>query len=178
MTSWADLFADHRTLRESAGRLLPEIRQQLHRLAREKHAQGTVPHRFSPKRNRDVIEWSLESEPLEGLRTGVAEARLTVLALTRASRRDHLDKLTVMVEGTRTDGSPWVVAAHLDGAEGEGACSHALLHCHVGPTLDHQPKIRVPLPALAPADLLDWALTVAIDGWEPAPWATVAPKGL
>lgn len=57
--------------------------------------------------------------------------------------------------------------------KGGGACGHAAFHCHVGPTLDHEPKVRVPLPAIGPAAALDWLLSIVIPAWEPAPWAGV-----
>ncbi|HEX4422555.1 MAG TPA: hypothetical protein VH165_31790 [Kofleriaceae bacterium] len=65
--------------------------------------------------------------------------------------------------------------------KGGGACGHAAFHCHVGLTLEHEPKVRVPLPAVAPADALDWLLSTVVPNWEPAPWtrifgAQVAPQ--
>lgn len=57
--------------------------------------------------------------------------------------------------------------------QGSGACGHAALHCHVGPTLDADPKVRVPLPPLPPADALDWILSQVVPGWEPTPWPEV-----
>ena len=57
--------------------------------------------------------------------------------------------------------------------QGSGACGHAAFHCHVGPTLDAEPKVRVPLPPLHPADALDWVLSQVVPGYEPAPWSDV-----
>ncbi|MCL2824561.1 MAG: hypothetical protein FWD57_11265, partial [Polyangiaceae bacterium] len=58
--------------------------------------------------------------------------------------------------------------------QGSGACGHAAFHCHIGPDLDAKPKLRIPLPAIGPADALDWVLSqLCGDGFEPAPWPQV-----
>jgi hypothetical protein len=90
-------------------------------------------------------------------------------------------QFTAMIEGTTPAGLPWAAAVHLEDdreaaeqdRKGGGACGHAAFHCHVGPTLDHEPKVRVPLPAVGPADALDWLLSIVVPAWEPAPWASV-----
>ena len=39
--------------------------------------------------------------------------------------------------------------------------------------LDHESKVRVPFPAVGPADALDWLLSIVVPAWEPAPWTDV-----
>jgi hypothetical protein len=39
--------------------------------------------------------------------------------------------------------------------------------------MEHEPKVRVPFPAVAPAGALDWLLSTVVPDWEPAPWADV-----
>jgi hypothetical protein len=104
---------------------------------------------------------------------------LGVFALVR--KGDAIRQFDVRATGERENGTPWVVAVHLsnDGAQkgqhGFGACGHAVLHCHVGPDMDAVPKVRVPLPALGPAEALDWVLSQLIPTprFEPAPWAEI-----
>jgi hypothetical protein len=103
-----------------------------------------------------------------------------VLALI-SRKADHVHQFTAMIEGTTRIGLPWAAAVHLEDdrapagqdRKGDGACGHAAFHCHVGPTLDHEPKVRVPLPAVGPAGALDWLLSIVVPAWEPAPWANV-----
>jgi hypothetical protein len=109
---------------------------------------------------------------------------LTILLSLNAST-GHLHELTLMVEGKKRDGAHWTIAIHLpddreekskDGdRQGHGACGHAALHCHVGPTLDDQPKVRVPLPPLPPATLLAWLMSQVVPtlAFEPSPWPDV-----
>jgi hypothetical protein len=106
---------------------------------------------------------------------------LTLLVLCNA-KTGRIHQVTASVEGTRDDGSTWVVAVHLPddrdrGADrqGSGACGHAALHCHIGPTYDAKPKLRVPLPALEVVDILDWLFSqiAADNAFERAPWDDV-----
>lgn len=106
---------------------------------------------------------------LEGL-PGLTRAALTVMVAFRP-RSERLDRATVMVEGETAAGAPIAIAVHLDPEpRSGGACGHALAHCHVGPTLESVPKIRVPFPLPGPVHALDWALSQLVPDWEPAPW--------
>jgi hypothetical protein len=85
-----------------------------------------------------------------------------------------------MVEGRTLQDAPWCVALHLQNDSGpsgdragSGACGHAAFHCHVGPTLDDEPKMRVLPPPLLPAEALDWVLSQVVPDYEPAPWPSV-----
>lgn len=65
--------------------------------------------------------------------------------------------------------SAWHILLHLDeGPRGAGLATHAILHAHVWPGHDLIPTVRVPLPALLPADALDW-IVAAAGAAEPAP---------
>jgi hypothetical protein len=195
MNDWLELHGQHRELRGTGGSSPQEIRRVLQLLIERKHAHATLMNRFTNKKNKGTNrrEWYIAapkdtgeedkkywSEPLLNLAPDIAEARLTILALTEESDM-KLSKLTIMLSGRNSVAAPFVVAAHLDDCHmGSGACGHALFHCHVGSSLDAVPKVRVPLPALRPAATLEWALSIALPGWEPVPWNVVtahfAPK--
>jgi hypothetical protein len=108
------------------------------------------------------------------------DAHLTVLASV-SRRNEHLHQFTATIEGMTATRSPWVAAVHLEAdheppdhdRKGSGACGHAAFHCHVGPTMNHEPKVRVPLPAVGPAGALDWLLSTVVPAWEPVPWGEV-----
>jgi hypothetical protein len=80
-------------------------------------------------------------------------------------------------------GAPWLIAVHLtpnlrhagkpdEAKAGNGACSHAVLHVHIGPDFKAPQTVRAPLPRLLPAEALAWVLTQLEPGkkHEPAPW--------
>ena len=188
MNDWIELHGQHRVLRATGGSSLRDIRRVLQVLIQRKHAVPTLNGRFTNKKNRETSrrnwyiaaphdakeeekkEWS---EPLRNLAPNIVEARLTILALTDESDA-KLGELTVMLSGRSAADGPFIVAVHLaDQHEGLGACSHPLLHCHVGPSFSAMPKVRVPLPALRPAATLEWALSVVLLNWEPVPWSEV-----
>jgi hypothetical protein len=189
MNDWVELHGRHRALRATGGSSLKDIRRVLQVLIKRKHAAPSLIGRFTNKKNRETArrEWYITapqdakeeekaewSEPLRNLAPNIAEARLTILALTDESDV-KLGKLTVMLKGKNAAEKPFIVAAHLDDCHmGLGACGHALFHCHVGPSFDATPEVRVPLPALRPAATLEWALSVVLPHWEPVPWREVA----
>jgi hypothetical protein len=189
MNDWIELHGEHRVLRATGGASLKDIRRVLQLLTKRKHAAQSLIGRFTNKKNRETTrrEWYITapqdaeeeekaewSEPLRNLAPNIAEARLTILALTDESDV-KLGKLTVMLRGRSAAGEPFVVAAHLDDCHmGLGACGHALFHCHVGPSFSATPEVRVPLPALRPAATLEWALSVVLPNWEPVPWSEVS----
>jgi len=187
--NWRDLYASHRQVRAVPLSWTSELRKKLIALADAGHCDTTIRGRFSNQSLGELVEWSIRrngaqaAEPLAGL-ADLETAELSVLALV--SRNGHLHAFTVSVEGKRRDGSSWALAVHLpddretaqnpDGdRQGLGACGHAALHCHVGPDLDTGPKVRVPLPALGPVEVLDWVLSQLVPtmAFEPAPWSSV-----
>jgi hypothetical protein len=187
---WVELYRAHQEMRNRAGReVTSDIRKRLAMLAELGLCDGTLPSRFTYDKSSPagLRLWRITGhgeggEPLGGL-PNLQEARLTVLLLT-GIKRHELHELTIMLEGRTLQGAPWCVALHLpddrlsptrcDGdRQGSGACGHAALHCHVGPTLDDEPKVRVPLPPLLPAEALDWVLSQVVPDYEPAPWPDV-----
>jgi hypothetical protein len=186
MNDWFELHQAHRKLRAEGGSSLGDIRRVLRQLTTRKHADASLNNRFTysknsgtglrdwyiaaPRSGVNAKEWS---EPLHQLAPDIAEASLTILALTDTSNI-RLGKLSVMIEGKSVTSGPFVVAAHLDDRHmGSGACGHSLFHCHVGPSFETPPAVRVPLPALRPAATLEWALSVVLPDWEPVPWPDV-----
>jgi hypothetical protein len=195
VTPWVGLYQAHKKMRLGAGEAAPaEIRKRLTRLVDGKICDGSLPSRFTYDQDsrKGLRTWHIRGteergEPLEHLPT-LLDARMTVLLLTGV-RRNELHELTVMLEGQTLEQAPWCVALHLQNDRGPtgdhggaGACGHAALHCHVGPTLDKEPRVRVPLPPLLPAEALDWVLSQVVPDYEPAPWrdvvaALAAPGG-
>lgn len=200
MKEWLDLYQSHRDLRRTDGReIITDLRRLLKKLGElqpsvfNKHIQ----QRLQPKNNNQnyvreyrlgdggeyIATWNLSEGDQE--KVYLEKALLTVQLLLNAAS-GYLYMMTLMVEGTKHDGSPWTIAIHLsddretgknpDGdRQGHGAGGHAALHCHVGPTLDDTPKVRVPLPPLSPAALLAWLMTqvVPTSSVEPAPWTDI-----
>jgi hypothetical protein len=186
---WADLYQSHAAMREVRAQvesLEHGVRQRLQRLADLHICSLDSPARFTYRTCGPRRELYLGGPDgrvaLDGLED-LKPAHLTVLALTDRARR-HLHQFTAMLEGKAQGRRHLVVAVHLqeDLAEregdrkGTGACAHAAFHCHVGPTLDAVPRIRVPLPPVGPVAAFDWLLTIAVPGWEPAPWPDLRPE--
>jgi hypothetical protein len=190
---WVDLYREHSALRDAGREVVTEIRRELARIS-EAHPDlfnPYVPTRLVSRTNGEITEVNLNGDEgeyilLEALpagdrsRLGLKEAHLKVRLLLRNKVR--LLALVLMVEATTEENAPWTVAVHLPdeggrdgGRQGLGACSHAALHCHIGPTLDAFPEVRVPLPPLGPGDLVSWVLSQIIptEACEPAPWARV-----
>jgi hypothetical protein len=187
---WYELYAQHRAMRDPLD-LASSLRRRLVVLARQGRCQSTIQGRFTRRDRGKLRELYIQpsgdrepqGEPLLDL-PSLREARLTVLALVSRSD-EHLHQFTAMIEGITREEQPWVVAVHLEedhaaseqDRKGSGACGHASFHCHVGRTLEDEPKVRVPLPAIGPVAALDWLLSLVVPGWEPAPWAQMpAPR--
>jgi len=182
VTPWAELYREHEAMRAvTLTDLLGQIRERLIELAKKNHCNSTIQGRvtYRAKGQRREIYISNQGGKEEGTKEGteplrnlphLKDATLTVLALIE--RDNELRELTLMLRATRTgDGTPLTIAIHLtDKPQGSGACAHALLHTHVGPTHEAKPKVRVPLPAVGPVALLDWLLSQVVPDWEPAPW--------
>lgn len=186
MREWGALYQEHRGMRSVSADLATSLRRQLVTLAERGHCSGTIQGRFT-RRDRgglrelyiQPLDPSDQREPLTELPL-LKDARLTVLALV-SRRADLVHQFTAMIEGVAPGERRWAAAVHLEDdrtageqdRKGGGACSHAAFHCHVGPTLDDEPKVRVPLPAVGPTGALDWLLSIVVPGWEPAPWPEV-----
>jgi hypothetical protein len=190
MMGWGELYEQHCGMRSASGELITAIRNRLLALADRGYCARTIQGRFTRRDRGGLREWFIqqvdprdEREPLVGL-PSLPDARLTVLALL-SRKADHVHQFTSMLEGTTPTGLPWAAAVHLEDdrepdkqdRKGGGACSHAAFHCHVGPTLDHEPKVRVPFPAVGPAGAFDWLLSTVIPAWDPAPWPSIRTAG-
>ncbi|MDO9020114.1 MAG: hypothetical protein Q8S73_25910 [Deltaproteobacteria bacterium] len=181
LTPWEALYRQHLDLRTSGqDDFAVQVRGRLTRLAELGHCDGSIRGRFTHNKNHNAREWYIKgplrdgTEPLSDL-PGLSGAELTVLAMQRGSL---MSQFTVMLRGVADEDRDWTIAVHLDPEpRGEGACGHALLHCHVGPTLDARPRVRVPFPAIGLPDALDWVLSQVIPGWEPSPWLSSAVRG-
>jgi hypothetical protein len=186
MTRWGELYEQHCAIRSVSMELATALRRRLVKLVDRGHCAPTIQGRFTRRERGALRELYIQPiderdqrEPLLALPL-LENARLTVLALL-SRRADHLHQFSAMVEGTTPTGTTWAAAVHLEDdlnpdeqdRKGGGAWGPAACPCQVGPTLDHEPKVRVPLPAIGPADALDWLLTIVVPGWEPAPWADV-----
>lgn len=182
MTPWFALHDGHTGARALAADAQGAVRKVLGAFADGGHIAQTIRGRFTRKSHGTLCVWSIVSPSDDGEPVtirGLEEARLHVAALVDERRR-HLHQFTAMLTGTTASGQPWVVAVHFDDdrkpplydRRGAGAASHAAFHCHVGPDLEAHPKVRVPLPALTPADAVAWLLALVEAEMEPAPWAT------
>jgi hypothetical protein len=203
MKTWVDLYTQHQSLRKGAHRnAVDAIRGELRRFAELRFSvlPEQIQSRFQPADNQQTglktyklglgqasgEELILPRHP--GYQNGLIhleEARLTILLLVN-TESDHLHEMTVMLEGKRADDTPVTIAVHLPDdrvtkkrphgdRQGHGACGHAALHCHIGPTLDVPPELRVPMPALTPGEVVAWVLSqvVPTPDFEPAPWEDV-----
>lgn len=188
MKEWRALYEQHRAMRAESVDLASSLRQRLIDLARRGHCADTIRGRFTRRQLGARYELYIQSddgrEPLLAL-PQLADARLTVLAVI-SRRTEHLHQFTAMIEGMTAETmtatrSPWVAAVHLEDdheppdhdRKGSDACGHAAFHCHVGPTMDHDFKGRVPFPAVGPVGALDWLLSVVVPAWKPAPWGEI-----
>lgn len=203
MKTWVRLYEQHQSIRKDAHRnAVAGIRGELRRFAELPFSVlgEQIQSRFQPEDNHQnglkTFKLGLGKASGEELLLPrhpayqkelihLEEARLTILLLVN-TESDHLHEMTVMIEGKREDETPVTVAVHLPDdretkknpngdRQGHGACGHAALHCHVGPTLAIPPELRVPLPALTPAEVVAWVLSqvVPTPDFEPAPWAEV-----
>lgn len=202
MREWVALYRQHQALRGMHDRdAANELRAVLRNLSEkpcalfrggaqsrlvEKYdrASGSVTYTLGHGREGEALTLGALPEPLHAC---VALSQATLTVLLRFDRRSvSLSELNVMLSGTRRDGAPLALAVHLPhdketrdrpngDREGLGACGHAALHCHVGPTLDAEPKVRVPFPPLRPAQVVEWVVSqvVPTPEFEPAPWNAV-----
>lgn len=191
MKQWIDLYGTQRNARSlGSNTWSSELRKRLVKLSKAGYCDSSVEGRFTYKQVGNLLDWSIRDGGAAApvlLRqiSGLASAELSLMALADR-RNNHLHQFTAMVEGKRADGSAWALAVHFEDdriteknpdadRKGTGACGHAAFHCHVGPGLDVQPKVRVPLPAIGPVEALEWVLSqlVPMSTFEPAPWDDV-----
>lgn len=193
MMDWVELYEAHQATRRVSSQWSRQIRRLLTDLARAGHCDRGITSRFTRKVNSStkLREWFIRPnnsgstfEPLFNV-GGLRDVGLALLALENTAG-DHVHMFTASVQGFRRDppGELYHLTVHLehDGLpsspthdqRGRGACSHAALHCHVGPW-DRRPAVRIPLPPLGPVQIVQWVLSQVIenDAFEPAPWSAV-----
>jgi hypothetical protein len=185
MKEWHALYEQHQAMRAAPVDLESSLRKRLVDLADLGHCARTIRGRFTWRQRGALRELYIQStddrEPLRAL-PHLEDAHLIVLA-SISRRTEQVHQFTAMIEGMTALQLPWVAAVHLEDdheppdhdRKGGGACGHAAFHCHVGPTMDHEPKVRVPFPAVGPVSALDWLLSIVVPGWEPAPWTKIVP---
>lgn len=199
MRAWVDLYQQHNRLRSHGGEAVTQIRNVLKSLGEQRPSvfRDQVQARLQPQKNtknnfrtfqlREAVVLQKLSDHDRG-EVHLQEAHLHVLLMLDTGM-SHLHGLTVMIDGKRRDSSLWTVAVHLTDdsdteknpsgdRQGKGACGHAVLHCHVGSTLDMHPKVRVPLPPLTPGEVVEWVMSQVVPtvAFEPAPWAKVVEE--
>ncbi len=171
---WRVSNADSQKRQTFSGSDETALRKRLRLLAGRGHCEPEAPHRLATSLNgRNAL---LEGKfPLRNI-PQMPLAGLTI-ELTYNRRTQRLNQSSVVLEGVNADGAGIVVAIHLDPERrGSGACGHALVHCHVGPTWEAVPAVRVPFPSPNPVDALDWILSQLLSDWEPAPWSVLAAQ--
>ena len=164
-----------------------ELRERVKKLVARRHCharyQGKVEYKRNPERGRQEV-W-VKGDRAQSMGDPILLEKLPHLRHARlhfAALLDHkmtrINKFTVRLEGTALPSQePWLVSVELDEEPmGGGACGHALIHCHVGPSHSSTPEVRVPMPPVKPWDALDWVLTLVIPDWEPAPWPKKKPS--
>ena len=189
MNRWFALYRDHSAMRVIPKEWVGDVRRSLTKLAKWGFCDTETPWRFTFANNDDtagdiVYRFRNKTVTLRNI-SCLSKANLSIKA-TLGEKGHHLHSSTAMVEGKRKDGSPWTLAVHLedDGKSekrpegdrrGLGACGHAAFHCHVGPDLETEPKVRVPLPAMSASEAIDWILlhTTGPRIFEPFPWSEV-----
>lgn len=158
-----------------------KLRERIKKLVALRHCharyQGKVDYKKQPERGKQEVWVKGDSDssmgdaiPLEGLKH-LRNARLSLAAMLD-HKMTRIDKFTVRLEGVALpSGQDWLVSVELDDKPmGTGACGHALIHCHIGPSHSSTPEVRAPMPTMKPWDALDWVLTLVLPRWEPAPW--------
>lgn len=180
---WADLYDAHQHSREvpSGTDVATRLRERLKFLVGRGHCdqrfQGKLDYKKNPTRGKAEIWVKAAADhplgepiPIRNL-PALEEGRLWI-GVMLDQRRSRVEKFTVRLDGrARTSGLAWLVSVELDERRmGAGACSHAPIHCHVGPDHTAEPQVRVPCPPMRPWDALDWVLTVVLPDWEPLPW--------
>ncbi len=199
MKAWIELYEQHSALRSNGRGAVHEIRQVLKRYgeARNSIFESDIAQRLQQRNNRSssaqeycfadagelLATWNHPDWETSGhRRIHLEDARLHIYIAV--NKQDHIQALNLWITSKKRESAePLAIAVHLPDdhetvktdadRQGDGACGHAALHCHIGPTLDALPKLRVPLPALRPARALEWMLSQVVPAYEAAPWSEV-----
>lgn len=184
MSPWFDLYRAQTAARSLLPESQSDIRKVLIDFADRAHSAQTIRGKFQRRERENLTEWHIAApdSQIEVVFAGFCNVKLQLLALVDKRAR-QLRQFSATLSGeNETTGQPWTAAVHFESNaegptsdhKGAGAASHAAFHCHVGPDLDALPKIRVPLPAVSPAEALRWLLSIVDPAMEPAPWPNFA----
>jgi len=182
--TWQELYVAHRELRRwGTDRLDNEWRRRIAALSKRGHCPPTSAPQVTRQTNREYGRTEVRVGgsgfiALDNLHAALAGRLFLHAMMCHRSRR--IDSFVVCIEAkTRDTQCPFIVSVEMheygeDGRPyGPGACGHALVHCHVGPDHRSEPQVRVPFPPVGAVAALDWALTVVVPDWEPAPWNAI-----
>ena len=192
MSPWVATYQHHTALRAGHEHTVERLKAPLRRLAGLRvHCDPSLP--WFLKTTKTDGRTSVFTQP-HGEAPGpvrltalpdLTDARMSIQA-TLQSQTGRLTEFSAAISGKTAAGVDWTVAIHLENElrrpaaegwpgdwRGDGACGHAIFHCHVGPDLDAKPKVRVPFVAVGPEHALDWLLTTVVPGFEPMPWGAV-----
>jgi hypothetical protein len=185
---WFELYGQHASLRDSFG-----LQRSLQAVLRKMSEAELVAHNaswFLRKREVRAYEFLFTQPTMGSTDAGVIKLLLlptlksAELSISAVLANNRLHEFVASISGTTLTHGDWVAAVHLHSDRdtpadptwnadwaGDGACTHAVYHCHVGPTMKATPKVRVPLPAVSPADALLWLVATVYPDLEPAPWS-------
>jgi hypothetical protein len=192
MSPWVSLHQQHSELRAGHQHTVDRLKAPLRRLANLKvYCDRSLPWflKTTEADGRVIVFTQPHGGPAGpvALRDlpDLTDARLSIQA-TLQSMTGRINEFSAAISGRTAAGVNRTVAIHLESElrrpahkgwrgdwRGDGASSHAIFHCHVGPDLDAKPKVRVPFPAVGPEHALDWLLATVVPGFEPVPWADV-----
>jgi hypothetical protein len=154
---------------------------QLRRAAEKKICAKTEAYRvektisgrlieLAPGRDGTTMQsiWPAPAIALVNL-TALDDAKLSFRVTLRPD--ETLEQYTVSVVGKeKASGRAWYVRLDLDDEQkGDGPCSHAMLHAHIGvdPADKAAQNSRVPLPWLDPDEAIAWILSTLDRRLEP-----------
>jgi len=185
---WGELYGQHQRVRlRDPKTVSQDVRGVLRKLVDLKVAEQNAMSLFTDRKNGPAARtWRFADSCNQRLNLKSIPYLKTVslkVFVTLRRNESYISAFTVELAGEREDGSTLCIAADLQddggnpGADraGTGACAHAALHCHVGPSRETQPVLRVPLPASGPAHVLECVLAQVVPGFEPAKWTDLFP---
>lgn len=182
MTRWEELLTHiDRKRTERKEKWLNALIVQVKRAAEQRICAEFEPYRVrksgrtievSPRKDAMTLKTVKADVPAITLcdLPAIENAKLAFRVVLQDDER-RIEQYTVSAVGTERDsGQPWYVRLDLDAEQkGNGPCSHAMLHCHVGvdPTNKGGQESRVPLPWLDPDEAVAWVLATLDPRLEP-----------
>lgn len=180
---WLRLYDQHiedqNTPRPNAAN---DLRALLMHLANKKYIAQSSPYAFTYRKNSHphLREHYLRNGPVDILNCqGLTSCTLSIHLLEH-TRTHRMQKVSICVEGRRDDQTGFVLAVHVTSPTdspasdqpGDGACTHAIAHCHAAPQWECKPDVRVPFPTTDPVHIFQWVLATLFPELEPSPWTS------